>query len=116
MKKPFSKSLCRSYYENESTEDFDFRDADACLAGLGTGLLSTAAISVSPTLGDVPLAGAEVIRIAFRLGVLVDEVSQNLERRSVHGGPSDSWAYVVPDAVASEVQTELDAIHAAEVS
>lgn len=64
----------------------------------------------------MPLAGAEVTRIAFRLGVLVDEVSQNLQTRSVDGGPALSWAYVVPGIVVDEVQKELDAIHAAEVS
>lgn len=83
---------------------------------MGTGLLSTAAVSLSPTLADVPVAGAEVIRIAFRLGVLVDEVSQNLQPRPVDGTPASSWAYVVPGIVVEEVQKELDAIHAAEVS
>lgn len=57
-----------------------------------------------------------MIRIAFRLGVLVDEVSQNLQPRSLEDGPGDSWAYVVPDLSAEDAQKELDAIHAAEVS
>lgn len=62
------------------------------------------------------LAGAEVIRLAFRLGVLVDEVSQNLQPRQIlEAGPGDSWAYVVPDVTADEVQRELDAIHTSEV-
>lgn len=72
-------------------------------------------MSLSPTLADLPLAGAEVIRVAFKLGVLVDEVSQNLQPRSIDGGTGDSWAYVVPDALASDVQNELDSIHSAEV-
>ena len=42
---------------------------------MGIGLLATAAVSLSRSLADIPLAGAEVIRVAFRLGVLVDEVS-----------------------------------------
>jgi monodictyphenone polyketide synthase len=97
-------------------EGFDFGSPEACLTGLGTGLLSTAAVSLASTLADMPAAGAEVIRIAFRLGVLVAEVSQNLQPRAVDGGPGDSWAYVVPDATAAEIQKELDAMHAAEVS
>ena len=90
---------------------------DACLAGLGTGLLATAAVSLAPTLADLPLASAEVVRIAFRLGVLVDEVSQNLQPRQApaESASSDSWAYVVPDVVVEEVQKELDTIHAIEV-
>ena len=108
--------MCHRYYENSAEDTFDFHNADACLAGLGTGLLSTAAVSLSPTLADIPLAGAEVIRIAFRLGILVDEVSRNLQPRSINSGPGDSWAYVVSDTVAEEAQNELDAIHTAEVS
>lgn len=104
------------YYENGS-EDFDFHSVDVCLAGLGTGLLSTAAVSLSPTLADVPLTGAHVLRVAFRLGILVNEVSQNLQSRQVsaEGSSSDSWAYVVSEISVDEVQRELDAIHFIEV-
>ena len=108
--------VCR-YYENGLDEDFYHSSSvDTCLAGLGTGLLSTAAVSLSSTLADMPLAGAEVVRLAFRLGVQVDEVSQNLQpRQTLEAGPGDSWAYVVPDVTAEEVQRELDAIHTTEV-
>lgn len=109
--------LVYRYYENDLDEDFYHSSSvDTCLAGLGTGLLSTAAVSLSSTLTDMSLAGAEVIRLAFRLGVLVDEVSQNLQPRQIlEAGPGDSWAYVVPDVTAGEVQRELDAIHTSEV-
>ena len=105
------------YYENGLDEDFYHSSStNTCLAGLGTGLLSTAAVSLSPTLADMPIAGAEVIRLAFRLGTLVDEVSQNLHpRQGLEAGPGESWAYVVPDVTADEVRRELDAIHTAEV-
>jgi hypothetical protein len=103
------------YYEN-NPEQFDFNAVNTCLAGLGTGLLATAAVSLSPTLADIPLAGAEVVRIAFRLGVLVDEVSQNLQSRDLTGsGTPDTWAYVLPGVSADDVQKELDAIHIQEV-
>jgi monodictyphenone polyketide synthase len=72
-------------------------------------------VSLSPSLADIPLAGAEVVRVAFRLGVLVDEVSQNLEPRGLSGSP-DTWASVVPNVEAGDVQAVLDAIHAREVS
>jgi monodictyphenone polyketide synthase len=104
---------CCSYLER-SPEKFDFDSEKSCLAGLGLGLLVSAALSVAPTLADLPLAGAEVIRIAFRLGVLVHEMSQNLEPRDFEGH-SESWAYVVPDVSAADVQDELDAIKAREV-
>lgn len=84
---------------------------------MGIGLLATAAVSIAPTLGDLPLVGAEVVRQAFRLGVLVHDVSQNLHSDDpTDNGSPDPWAYVLPDVTADEVQTELDAVHAKEVS
>ena len=77
--------------------------------------MASAAVSLSPTLADIVLAGAEVVRVAFRLGVVVDEVSQNLEPRDLTGSP-DSWAFVVPDVAVDDVQKELDSIHTGEVS
>lgn len=101
------------YYE-DSNESYDFHSVDACIAGLGSGLLTTAAVSLAPTLGDIPVVGAEVIRVAFRLVVLVDQVSQNLQPKPVEG-TGDSWAYIVLGVGAEEVQEELDAFHAVEV-
>jgi monodictyphenone polyketide synthase len=69
---------------------------------------------LSATLADMPLAGAEVIRITFRLGIEIGEVSRNLQPPASDGVAGDSWAYVVPDVAPAEVESELDAIHAAE--
>jgi monodictyphenone polyketide synthase len=61
--------------------------------------------------------GAEVIRQAFRLGVLVHQVSQNLQHDDIHDdAPLDSWAYVVPNVAAQQVQQYLNAMHKKEVS
>ncbi|KAJ5546950.1 Type I Polyketide synthases (Type I PKS) [Penicillium frequentans] len=100
------------YYET-SPEKYDFDSSHAHLAGLGIGLLATAAVSLSSTLAEIPVAGAEVVRLAFRLGVLVDDASHNLQARELaDSGPPDSWAYVLPNVASVEVQQELDAIHA----
>lgn len=107
-------TLIGHYEDHPSEKSYDFHNVDACLAGLGTGLLATAAVSLAPTLADLPLTGAQVIRTAFRLGVVVDEVSQNLQPRT-NDGPGDSWAYVVPGVLVEDAQKELDAVHAAEV-
>ncbi|UKZ94771.1 Type I Iterative PKS [Trichoderma asperellum] len=99
----------------DSKENYDFHSVNACLTGLGAGLLATAAVSLAPTLGDIPIVGAEVIRVCFRMVVLVNQVSQNLEPR--HGdGLGDSWAYVIPGVVAEDAQKELDTINAAELT
>nr|UWK20204.1 polyketide synthase (PKS) [Trichoderma oligosporum] len=102
------------YYEN-NVDAFSTDRASTILAGLGIGLLATAAVSIASTVADLPLTGAQVVRQAFRLGVLVDEVSQNLEPRDTTEGSSpDSWAYVLPNVTVDEVQHELDAIQAKE--
>lgn len=103
------------YCEN-SPGAFDFDDVSTALAGLGIGLLASAALSLAPTISDLALTGAQVIRQAFRLGVLVDEVSRNLQPRDpTEKGTPDSWAYVLPDVTAERVQQELDAVRANEV-
>lgn len=61
------------------------------------------------------MAGAEAIRIAFRLGVRVSDISQNLEPVDDEGTP-ESWAYVVNDLDPSEAQKELDERQAKDVS
>ncbi|KAK2767075.1 Atrochrysone carboxylic acid synthase Agnpks1 [Arachnomyces sp. PD_36] len=94
-------------------EQYDFDGVNTSLAGLGIGLLASVAVSLAPTLADIPIAGAEVVRVAFRLGVLVDQISQNLEPRDLTGSP-ETWAYVVPDVSANDVQKELDTIHSRE--
>ena len=49
--------------------------------------------------------------LAFRLGVHVQGVSENLETRDPSSKP-ETWAYVVHDVDAGQAQTELDTAHA----
>ncbi|KAH6640304.1 putative polyketide synthase [Chaetomium tenue] len=102
------------YYENNVEETYDYHHADASILGLGTGLLTTVAVALSPTLADVAEVGAEAVRVSFRIGVLMDEVSQNLHPRPSDGSQGGSWAYVVQDITVEEAQSELDAFHKAE--
>lgn len=103
-----------SFYE-ESNEEYIFDASNSCLTGMGIGLLASSAIAMSQSMSDIPLAGAEAVRIAFRLGVLVDEVSQNLEPRE-EGSSPDTWAIVVTGVTESGVQKELDTIQTKIVS
>ncbi|KAF3058488.1 Conidial yellow pigment biosynthesis polyketide synthase [Daldinia childiae] len=100
------------YFENNPSE-LNLDPTTTCLAGMGVGILATVAISLAPTLADIPITGAEVVRIAFRMGIHVDEVSQNLEPRPLSGSP-DPWAYVVSEVSPDDVQKELSAFHAKE--
>lgn len=102
--------ICSARYFERSPATYDFNSASTCLAGLGIGLLASAAVALSPTLTDIPFAGSEVLRIAFRMGILVDEISSNLQPRDQSKSP-DSWATVIPDVAPHDVQKELDAMH-----
>ncbi|KAH7396389.1 putative polyketide synthase [Pyrenochaeta sp. MPI-SDFR-AT-0127] len=87
--------------------------SNACNAGLGIGLLASTAVALSPMSTDLPLAGADAVRLAFRMGVHVQRVSENLEGRDLSRSP-DTWAYVVHNVDPAIAQKELDLIHNAE--
>ncbi len=60
-------------------------------------------------MADLPQAGADAVRLAFRLGIHVQGVSANLEAREPSESP-DTWAYVVHNVDPDAVQKELDTI------
>ncbi|KAG8527863.1 Type I Iterative PKS [Bacidia gigantensis] len=93
----------------------DLPKTSTTLSGLSIGLFAAAAVSVSSSLPELALTGAESVRVAFRLGVHVEGVSQSLEPRPADGN-SDSWAYVVTGVSAEEAQSELDQFNAESVS
>ncbi|KAJ5412593.1 uncharacterized protein N7487_006952 [Penicillium crustosum] len=97
---------CELYPEDQASRP------NTVLTGLGVGILVSTAVAVSTSLDDLVIAGIEVLQIAFRLGVFVGDVSQNLE--GVETAPSDSWAYVVYGLTVDEAQKELDDIQAKE--
>lgn len=61
-------------------------------------------------MADLPLAGADAVRLAFRLGIHVMGISETLEARDVSEN-AQSWAYVVQNVDPAKAQKELDAIH-----
>ncbi|KAH8810943.1 putative polyketide synthase [Xylogone sp. PMI_703] len=96
------------YAESHPGELSDFTNTS--LTGLGIGLLASAAVSLSSKLADLPLAGTDAVRLAFRLGIHVQQVSENLEARDLSESP-DTWAYVVHNVDPAAAQEELDAMH-----
>jgi monodictyphenone polyketide synthase len=84
--------------------------ASTALAGLGVGILTSTAVALSSKLADVPRIGADVVRLAFRMGIHVQSVSENLEAQDLSDSP-DTWAYVVHNVDPSAAQKELDAMH-----
>lgn len=79
---------------------------------MGVGLLAAAAVSLSSNVADLPLHGADAVRLAFRMGVHVQAVSQQIEARDLSATP-DTWAYVVTNVDPEDAQGELDTMRAA---
>ena len=65
--------------------------------------MAAAAVSISSFLSAVALNGVESVRVAFRLGVHVDHVSQSLESHEIDG-TRESWAYVVTGVSSEEIR------------
>ena len=84
--------------------------SDTYLAGLGIGLLASTAVALSSEQVELPLTGADAVRLAFRMGIHVCSVSENLEARDLSEKP-DTWAYVVHNVDPAAAQKELDAMH-----
>jgi hypothetical protein len=70
-------------------------------------LFAAAAVSISTSIADVAINGVESVRVAFRLGIHVNNVSERLEARDQDGN-YDSWAYVLTGLSVAKVQEELD--------
>ncbi|KAK3629711.1 Non-reducing polyketide synthase PKS8-1 [Elasticomyces elasticus] len=83
------------------------------LAGLGIGLLASTAVSLSSTVADLVHTGANAVRLAFRMGIHVQGVSENLETRDLTEAP-ETWAYVIHNIESATAQKELDTMHSEE--
>ena len=97
----FADRKCRHHEERGS--ELDLPERSTILSGLGIGLLAAVACATSTSLNEVASTGIECVRVAFRLGLRVEEVSQLLEPRGLDGNRA-SWAYVVTDQSLEDVQ------------
>lgn len=73
---------------------------------MSIGLLAAAGLALSTNLAEVAQNGAECVRVSFRLGVYVSEISRKLEAPQADGTLS-SWAHVVTGETKSAIQDEL---------
>ncbi|CAG7947122.1 unnamed protein product [Penicillium nalgiovense] len=76
------------------------------LAGMSIGLFSAAAVATSSSLFELAHTGSTSVRVAFRFGLHVGQISHMLEPQ---GEVRKSWAYVVTGLDVAEVQDALDA-------
>ena len=63
-------------------------------------------MALSRSLGDLVNNGAEGVRVSFRLGVYVDDISRKLEAPQPDG-TLQSWAHVVTEMTEEAVQDEV---------
>ncbi|KAI0439705.1 hypothetical protein F4803DRAFT_568126 [Xylaria telfairii] len=107
-------SILIKYFEDDSRKYYELQSPDAALLGTSLGLLTSAAMSLSRCISDVALVGAHITRLAFRLSFLTYRISQMLEPPEESKSHLSSWASVVPNVAADDVQAELDCFHAEE--
>ncbi|KAJ5716446.1 polyketide synthase [Penicillium malachiteum] len=93
-------------YEAAGTQ-FDLVGSGTTICGLSIGLLTAAALAVSSSISCLAYYGVESVRVAFRMAIYVDHVSQSLEAREPDTPPK-TWAYVITGIKADVVQQELD--------
>ena len=103
----------RHYELSPST--YDLYRADACLMGLGVGVLVAAAVSLSPTIGDLSARGVEVVRVTFRCAFCVDRIARTLDTFDPDS-KSKNWIYVLLNESEQQVRDELEAAQLSHVS
>lgn len=90
-------------------EEFpDLLSKEKSIIGLCTGLLAATAVSAfSSASSFVPLA-VETVRIAFRIGVQIDSVADQLRTR---GEGSESWSIIVSGITDTVAKQALESFH-----
>lgn len=82
------------YHEAHPLE-YNFTPADTLLIGRGSGLLSAAAIGLSPSISMIPDIAQNISRISFRFGLVVDQVCRSLEVSHDEINADGAWVYCV---------------------
>ncbi|TRX88798.1 hypothetical protein FHL15_010257 [Xylaria flabelliformis] len=75
--------------------EYNFTQASTLLIGRGSGLLSAAAIGLSPSISMIPSIAQDIARISFRFGLVVDQVCRSLEVSHDEINANGAWVYCV---------------------
>ena len=100
-------------YESRNLE-YDATKQHTLVSGLAIGLLAGAAVATSASLLELASAGSESVRLAFRIGIRVDQVSQSLEPQQIDRS-CVIWTYIVFGLDRENVQRQLDVYNAGTV-
>ncbi|KAK6822561.1 type I iterative polyketide synthase [Apiospora arundinis] len=82
------------YHEAHPLE-YNFTPTNTTLIGRGSGLLSAAAIGLSPSFSMIPGIAQEITRVSFRFGIVVDQVCRSLEVSKDEINADGAWVYCV---------------------
>jgi len=96
----------------ESLQGAKCRAEHNCLVGLSTGLLAATAITCAPSLSTLISIAADIVRVAFRLGLYISDMAAQLD---VVGDSSKSWTYTIPDITQESVVSILGTFHQSRV-
>jgi hypothetical protein len=86
------------------------------LIGRGPGLLSGAAIALSPSPLLLPVMAAEITKVTFRFGLIVDQVCRSLEVSPNEINAEGAWVYCAHGADLKESQQAVADFNAEKVS
>lgn len=90
---PDTKLIKQHRYHEANPLEYDFQPSSTFLIGRGPGLLSAAAISLSPRLSMIPSISEEIARVAFRFGLIVDQVCRSIEVSPDEINAEGAWIY-----------------------
>lgn len=80
-------------YHEANPLEYDFQPSNTFLIARGPGLLSAAAISLSPRLSMIPSVSEDITRVAFRFGLVVDQACRSLEVSPHEINAEGAWIY-----------------------
>ncbi|KAI9702722.1 MAG: Type I Iterative PKS [Bogoriella megaspora] len=75
--------------------EYNFQPSNTFLIARGTGLLAAAAIGLSPSVSMIPRIIDDITRVAFRFGIVVDQVCRSLEVSPGEINAEGAWVYCV---------------------
>ncbi|CAN9410790.1 unnamed protein product [Alternaria alternata] len=92
-----------AYHEAHPLE-YNFQSSDTFLIARGPGMLSAAAIALCPNVSMVPSIAGDIAKVAFRFGLVVDQVCRSLEISPDEINAAGAWIYCVYGVDPSEAE------------
>ena len=103
------------YHEAHPLE-YNFQSSDTFLIARGPGMLSAAAIALCPNVSMVPSIAGDIAKVAFRFGLVVDQVCRSLEISPDEINAAGAWIYCVYGVDPSEAEEAVALFNAEKVS